>query len=468
MKLFGNRSRKRYDNVPQRPAQNANTRQPQRSVPKKSGGMSGRAKGTILLTFSICVFLGAIVMCLSVLYSSAAVAPSNNNRNHNTRVDVDPSSGSTATIPKNNDGENVENTDDGVFNILICGTDGDGGRTDTIIVANLNTGTNEVSLLSIPRDTYIYGDYYLPKINSVYGSAGMGEKGIRALEDKIGKTFGIWMDGYVMVDLEAFEKIVDMVGGVYVEVPMNMNYDDPTQDLYIHLQKGWQTLDGAHAIQLCRYRSGYATADIRRTEVQQSFLKALAKKCVETISISQIPEYAKIFSEYVRTDLTLGNIIYFARRLTQCNFDNMYTVTLPGEGVRVNGGDYYEIWPNKTLEILNAHFIPDKNHPLTSYDLHIRQANGGSTSDTKATEPSSTTEPTEPSKSEPTSPSTPTEPTEPTTPTTPTEPTKPTDPTTPTEPTTPSESKPTESTTPTEPTEPTDEPPRVEPEPGRG
>ena len=81
----------------------------------------------------------------------------------------------------------------------------------------------------------------VPKINSVYGSAGMGEKGIRALEDKIGKTFGIWMDGYVMVDLEAFEKIVDMVGGVYVEVPMNMNYDDPTQDLYIHLQKGWHT-----------------------------------------------------------------------------------------------------------------------------------------------------------------------------------------------------------------------------------
>ena len=153
MKLFGNSSRKRHDNVPHRSAQNANTRQPQRSAPKKSGGMSGRAKGTILLTFSICVFLGAIVMCLSVLYSSAAVAPSNNNRNHNTRVDVDPSSGSTATIPQNNDGETVENTDDGVFNILICGTDGDGGRTDTIIIANLNTGTNEVSLLSIPRDT---------------------------------------------------------------------------------------------------------------------------------------------------------------------------------------------------------------------------------------------------------------------------------------------------------------------------
>lgn len=469
MKLFGNSSRKRSTGASQRSSAQRPAhadRQPQRSAPKKSGGMSGRAKGTVLLSFSICVFLGSIVMCLSILYSSAAVAPSNNNRNHNTRVDVDPSSGSsTASIPDNKNDEKVENTNDGVFNILICGTDGDGGRTDTIIVANLDTGTNQVSLLSIPRDTYIYGDYYLPKINSVYGSAGMGEKGIRALEEKIGNTFGIWMDGYVLVDLEAFEKIVDMVGGVYVEVPMNMNYDDPTQGLYIHLQKGWQTLDGAHAIQLCRYRSGYATADIRRTEVQQDFLKALAKKCVETISVSQIPQYAQIFSDFVRTDLTLGNIIYFARRLTQCNFDDMFTATLPGEGVRVNGGDYYEIWPNATLKILNEHFIPDKNNPLTIYDLAIRQANGGSTSDTKAPSKTDPTEPTEPSES--TKPTDPTEPTEPkpTDPTTPTEP-KPTDPTTPTEP------KPTDPTTPTEPTptdppEPTD-PPRIEPEPGVG
>ena len=314
MKIFGNSSRRRRDAAPQRRQNAQNPRPAARQNPssggKKSGGLTGRTKGLILLTCSICVFLGVSVMCVACMFS-AIRGPKKDPNSPRTQVGTGPSQ---ASIPQDENNDTVANTDDGVFNILICGTDGDGGRTETIIVANLDTGANTVSLMSIPRDTYIYGNYYLPKINSVYGSAGMGEKGIQALRDKIGNTFGIWTDGYVMVDLEAFEKIVDMVGGVYVEVPMNMNYDDPTQDLYIHLQKGWQTLDGAHAIQLCRYRYGYATADIRRTEVQQDFLKALAKKCVETISLSQIPQYAKIFSEYVLCDGNVGIIFEQIRR----------------------------------------------------------------------------------------------------------------------------------------------------------
>ncbi len=458
MKIFGNSSRKRRDAAPQRRQETKASPPAARPNPsfggKSSGGLTGRTKGLILLTCSICLFLGTIVMCLSILYASGAVAPNSGNRNHRTQVGTNPNG---ASIPQEENKDTVADTDDGVFNILICGTDGDGGRTDTILIANLDTGANTVSLMSIPRDTYIYGNYYLPKINSVYGSAGMGEKGIQALREKIGNTLGIWTDGYVLVDLEAFEKIVDMVGGVYVEVPMNMNYDDPTQDLYIHLQKGWQLLDGAHAIQLCRYRSGYATADIRRTEVQQEFLKALAKKCVETISLSQIPQYAKIFSEYVRTDLTIGNIIYFARRLTKCNFDDMYTVTLPGEGVSVSGGDYYELYPNATLKILNEHFVPDKNNPLTIYDLSIRQVTGTSRED-DTNDTTSRTEPTEPSTSETTESTTPsTEPTETGEPTESTKPTTSSDSSEQTEPTEPSSSETTEPTAPS--TEPSPEPP---------
>ena len=450
MKLFGNSSRKRRNARSSSDAAPAR-REPQYIEKAARAGMSGKTKGIILLSLCICIFFASVVACLSILYSNAVGAPSGR-KNPNINANVDPNS-STSSLPQGEDGsDTIPDTNDGIFNILICGTDGDGGRTDTIIVANLDTGTNSVSLMSIPRDTYIYGNYYLPKINSVYGSAGMGEKGVKALIDKIGNTFGIWVDGYVLVDLEAFEKIVDMVGGVYVEVPMNMNYDDPTQDLYIHLQKGWQTLDGAHAIQLCRYRSGYATADIRRTEVQQDFLKALAKKCIETVSISQIPQYAKIFADYVRTDLTIGNIIYFAQRLTKCNFDEMYTVTLPGEGVRVDGGDYYELYPNATLKILNEHFNPDKNNPLSIYDLNIRQAVSSNTSDTEPR-----VDPTDPKPEPSTDPTVPTEPEPSTDPTVPTDPEPPTDP--PTDPTD------TEPTVPTGP-EPTDtEPTTPEPEP---
>ena len=133
--------------------------------------------------------------------------------------------------------------------------------------------------------------------------------------------------------------------------------------------------------------------------------------------------------------MTLGNIIYFAQRLTKCNFDEMYTVTLPGEGVSVNGGDYYELYPNATLKILNEHFNPNKE-PLTIYDLNIRQViSGGSqgsdepeetTRPTSSTEPEETTDPTdqtEPTESSDSSSSTePTEPTEPSSETPPVEP----------------------------------------------
>ena len=141
MKIFGNSSRRRRDAAPQRRQEAQNPRPAARQNPssggKKSGGLTGRTKGLILLTCSICAFLGVSVMCLSILYSSAAVAPSSGNRNHRTQVGTDPSQ---ASIPQDENNDTVANTDDGVFNILICGTDGDGGRTDTIIVANLDTG----------------------------------------------------------------------------------------------------------------------------------------------------------------------------------------------------------------------------------------------------------------------------------------------------------------------------------------
>lgn len=204
-------------------------------------------------------------MCLGLLVRSTAVAPSSTSGNKSTAA----SSGKTVTQTDPETGEEIEleapedNEHVGIYNILIVGTDGDGMRTDTILVANLNTAEHTVSLMSIPRDTYITGNYVIPKINSVYGAAGQGERGVKALEEKIEETFGFWVDGYVIVDLEAFEKTVDLVGGVEFDVPMDMDYEDATQDLYIHLKAGKQLLDGAHAIQLCRFRSGYATADIR-------------------------------------------------------------------------------------------------------------------------------------------------------------------------------------------------------------
>ena len=346
----------------------------------KSGGMSGTLKGILLLLGSIILFLAVLIGCLFVLYDYAAVAPNKPARpqGNDIVVHTDPFTGETLEVVTPT--EPVEEIDTGTYNILIVGTDGDGTRTDTIMVANLNLAEKSVALMSIPRDTFVYGNA-IPKINGVYGAYGKGEKGINALKKTIHDTLGFMVDGYVIVDLEAFVKIVDLVGGVRFNVPMNMKYDDPTQNLHINLKKGWQLLDGAHAIQLCRYRKGYSNADIGRTSVQQQFVMALAQKCVETISLSKIPEYAEIVNEYVTTDLTLGNMIFFGEQLLGCDIDNMHTVTLPGDGAYYHGSSVWVLHPNATLEIINEHFNP-YTEDLTRGDLNIR------TSDVSYSKPS--------------------------------------------------------------------------------
>ena len=258
---------------------------------------------------------------------------------------------------------------DGVYNILICGTDGDGTRTDTIIIAHLDANDHTVALLSIPRDTPVAtGNGGLMKINSVY--AGGGADGMQRLAARLNSLLGFPVDGYVLVDLEAFKKTVDLVGGVDFDVPQDMNYEDASQNLYIHLQKGMQHLNGEQAMGLVRFRKGYASQDIQRTQVQQQFLKALAKQCLSVSSLTKLKEFADIFAEYVTTNLTTGNMVWFGKELLACDFDSMQAYTAEGEGAMINGASYYPLYAGRLLEIVNAAFNP-YDAPIASGSLNV-------------------------------------------------------------------------------------------------
>ena len=258
---------------------------------------------------------------------------------------------------------------DGVYNILICGTDGDGTRTDTIIIAHLDANNHTVALLSIPRDTPVAtGNGGLMKINSVY--AGGGADGMQRLAARLNSLLGFPVDGYVLVDLEAFKKTVDLVGGVDFDVPQDMNYEDASQNLYIHLQKGMQHLNGEQAMGLVRFRKGYASQDIQRTQVQQQFLKALAKQCLSVSSLTKLKEFADIFAEYVTTNLTTGNMVWFGKELLACDFDSMQAYTAEGEGAMINGASYYPLYAGRLLEIVNAAFNP-YDAPIASGSLNV-------------------------------------------------------------------------------------------------
>jgi len=259
---------------------------------------------------------------------------------------------------------------EGFYNILLLGTDDDGYRTDTIMIGRMDVQNHTVALLSIPRDTLIDGNYTVPKINSVYGAAGRGEQGIESLKRRLSQLLGFEVDGYAMVNLDAFVELVDLIGGVEFDVPMDMDYEDSSQDLYIHLKKGVQKLNGEQAMGLVRFRKGYASQDIQRTKTQQAFLKALAKQCVSMVNLGKIGSMAEIFVENVTTDLSVGNLAYFAQELLKCDFDNMFTYTLEGEAVMVKDASCYAIYQNKTLDVVNEYFNP-YDAPITADNVSI-------------------------------------------------------------------------------------------------
>ena len=154
------------------------------------------------------------------------------------------------------DGKTLGVRKDGVSTILLAGTDADGTRTDTIMLLNVDSVANTANLVSIPRDTFVSGGYNVPKINSAYGWAGKGEDGMQELMDRVTETIGFTPDGYLLVDLDSFVDLVDLMGGVKFDVPMDMRYSDPAQNLTIDLTAGMQKLDGQQAMGLVRFRHG--------------------------------------------------------------------------------------------------------------------------------------------------------------------------------------------------------------------
>ena len=161
------------------------------------------------------------------------------------------------------------------------------------------------------------------------------------------------------VDLRGFVALVDAIDGVDFEVPINMNYDDPYQDLHIHFSAGMQHLTGEEAMKVVRFRhnndgSGYGSEDIGRMQTQQNFLKAVASQTLTLSNVGKVDEFVKIFMEYVDTDLTLGNLAWLAKEAISMGAENIAFSTLPNEW----RSPYIYLDPAATLEVVNQHLNP--------------------------------------------------------------------------------------------------------------
>ena len=260
---------------------------------------------------------------------------------------------------------------DGFYNILVCGVDDGNGGSDTMILASIDSSKPAVNCISIPRDTLIDVDWKVKKINNAYNKGG-----ISMVSEKVSEMMGVPIDYVVKVDLQAFIALVDSIGGVEFDVPLNMDYDDPYQDLHIHVSKGLQMLDGKTAMGVVRFRhnndgSGYGTEDIGRIGTQQAFLKAVAKKMIATISPDDFGKYAKIFKEYVETSLSVNNLLWCGQQALAAGLDNLHFHTLPGDGTGYyNGGSYYILYDDQVLSLVNDYFNPF-TEPRTQSDLHV-------------------------------------------------------------------------------------------------
>ena len=259
----------------------------------------------------------------------------------------------------------------GASTILIAGTDDGGTRTDTMMLVYVNAVSGELNLISIPRDTLVNASYNVPKLNSCYGVNGGGEEGMEALMDKVEAIIGFRPDGYVLTNLDAFVDLVDLMGGVEFDVPQDMYYNDPSQNLYIDLKAGVQTLNGEQAMGLVRYRSGYALADIQRTSVQRDFVSAAIDQWISFKNIPRIGPALALVQSSLTTDLSTGNLLWLAGAMLRADPENMVTELMPGSSGPWNGGSYYMLDPNGVAEAVNAYCNPYKQE-VNAADLQIR------------------------------------------------------------------------------------------------
>ena len=251
----------------------------------------------------------------------------------------------------------------GFYTILISGSDDGNGNSDTNILVAIDTVNGYIYGTSIARDTKAVWNGKNHKINAAFGSGGM-EKMAEVVSDQL----GIPVDYTVSVDLKGFAALVDAIGGVDFDVPVNMDYEDPYQDLYIHISKGMHHLSGSEALKVVRFRKGYATQDIGRMETQQKFLKAVAKQTLTVSNLGKIDEFVKIFQKYVKTDLTLGDLAWLGKEAISIGADNIEFSTLPGVW---NDHDNF-IYLNKddVLTLVNEHLNPYVED-RTADDLNI-------------------------------------------------------------------------------------------------
>lgn len=308
---------------------------------------------------AIAVILGIYVLVLAATSLFVFYRPQANREaltavltqtDSNGNVVTDEHGNAVTEIVEFNPGKDVD-----AYNILVLGHDRAAMLTDVFMLVNVDNRDGSITIMQIPRDTWISnhtgpdGDFHYVatnKINAVFSTyysyhrytEGMEEskaykEALFSLAEVLEKNLFINIDYSLIMDLDGFQNIVDILGGVDLYVEQPMYYSDPEQGLYINIPAGQQTLNGAQAEGFVRYRYGYLTADLGRQNAQKQFMTALFNKAKSTLSLSNVDkltEIADAIYTYIDTDMSAADILFFAKSLLKCDLSEMNMMTMPG------------------------------------------------------------------------------------------------------------------------------------------
>ena len=382
---------------------------------KRRSRLTGGQKLLILTAAALAIALSAVA-----LWKSLFVRP---------EVPAVPEDGETAPETAIDYGDGIrprvggERKSEDWYTVLILGRDtGGGGNTDTMLLASYDVTGQKATVMSIPRDTMVNVSWDVKKINSVYNANGQGQAGIDALYKEIAQLVGFQPDYRVVVEWEAVGALVDAIGGVEFDVPYDMDYHDPYQDLVIEQAKGLRTLTGSDAMQVIRWRGNDNTSpyghkkkdggigDSGRMKVQQDFLKAVLQQMMKPENILNIGKIAKVFQENVETDLSFQEILWFGKQATLGGLkpENVEFLTMPWRGANVYSrteskrlGRYTELnyvtpVAGELLDIVNNKLSPfTETFTLSDLDIMSVDPDGSVSSTTGRVEDSKAAQPPE-------------------------------------------------------------------------
>lgn len=312
---------------------------------KTQRGKNKMPRGLLIVMAYICaVFVIAGITVTALLLHKPSVDPTPQFPTDGTTAPAEETT-ATATDP-----EDPFTRKNGFYTFLVAGVDDVSMSTDVLMLASLDTQSGKINIVQIPRDTFInkeVGGYSsVTRVNAVFtaeynrqrnGGATEAKAKHLAMQDlqaRLSAALCVNIDEYILINTTGFRNVIDAVGGIWYDIPEDMDYEDLDQNLYIHLKAGYQHLNGEQCEQLIRYRSGYATGDIGRVELRGDFMVEALRQVKNNITVGNMISMIPNLINNVNTSMSVADIVSYTKSVYSVDNANIAVRTIGGSTVQ--------------------------------------------------------------------------------------------------------------------------------------